>query len=553
VPPWFQLDKAQVLISLRPVHWAVLKLAVSERGARAVLSAVVLAAAGLLLFARLGHYALWDDEALTALSAEGILATGDTTAMVGHNLAAYRGGLCLRGLHDRSTPPLPAYLTAASFALFGKGPWAARLPFALCGLACVSLILWWLYKTDTDWWTWTTASLALIGNVSLFLYARQCRYYAVAILASVVIAFLYLRRDGRRASLWWLALWSCVLFAANYLNYVVLYGCLALDYLVWGRRRQPLKSSDWLVLLAPQILICGMIAIVWNPFQTGISSAYSTTLPLHRLKLFWWNFRDLNTCEFGVGLLLLAGAVLALLPRGEWLRRATLGLLAFVALETLLSPQPVDESTRVADVRYIAPVIPLCIAIGVLAIRAATAKARWLALPLALAAFGTNLLHGGPWLPGGLRSSLAAYAGELRHPPGDPFMAAAAWINANVREFQSVLVEPAFMMYPLMFHAPKPIYAWQLDSPPRGQFANLAPIHFKLAEPPEFIVGFGPFAGRAMTAIRGWNPSLSYQQVATLDQFWMCVYRPELFWRSFKPIENFDREREAIYIFRRRL
>src|SRR5947209_1850197 len=90
--------------------------------------ALILAAV-VFLFFRLGHYSLWDDEAIIALGARGVLASGDTTAVLDHNIVAYRHGNLLHNLHDRSTPPLPAYLTAASFALFGESALAARLPF----------------------------------------------------------------------------------------------------------------------------------------------------------------------------------------------------------------------------------------------------------------------------------------------------------------------------------------------------------------------------------------------------------------------------------------
>ena len=61
---------------------------------------------GFFLFARLDHHALWDDEALTALASRGILESGDTKAINGHNIVAYRSGLLLINLRDRSTPPL---------------------------------------------------------------------------------------------------------------------------------------------------------------------------------------------------------------------------------------------------------------------------------------------------------------------------------------------------------------------------------------------------------------------------------------------------------------
>ena len=99
---------------------------------RAIALGVFLTAA-ILLFARLGYYALWDDEAVTALIGLGIWRTGDTTAVVGDNVLGYDNGSLLVGLRERHRPPLGFYLAAPSLGLLGSTAWAARLPFALCG------------------------------------------------------------------------------------------------------------------------------------------------------------------------------------------------------------------------------------------------------------------------------------------------------------------------------------------------------------------------------------------------------------------------------------
>jgi hypothetical protein len=111
---------------------------------KTAIAALTLAAAVWLLFWNLGHYSLWDDECATALGAKGVLRTGDTSAEVGAgNILAFTNGLELIGTRIRSHPPLPYYITAGSFALCGVNPWAARVPFALCGLAAAALMLWW--------------------------------------------------------------------------------------------------------------------------------------------------------------------------------------------------------------------------------------------------------------------------------------------------------------------------------------------------------------------------------------------------------------------------
>src|SRR5437870_4738156 len=159
---------------------------------RLILSGLLVVCAAILLFTQLGHYALWDDEANTALHAKGVLRTGDTSAVIGHNIVAYRDGICLVNLRDRVTSPLSSYIVAGFMAVFGDSAFAVRLPFALFGLIFFAFVAWCLWKADADLQTWLLISMGLLANVELLLFSRQCRYYSLAILATAVISYLYL-------------------------------------------------------------------------------------------------------------------------------------------------------------------------------------------------------------------------------------------------------------------------------------------------------------------------------------------------------------------------
>jgi len=290
---------------------------------------------------------------------------------------------------------------------------------------------------------------------------------------------------------------------------------------------------------------------VWNPLGRPVVPHESASWLADKATLLWWNLRDLSRCEFGVGLLLVAAPLLYWAVRDSWLVRGFAALLVYVAATTLLSPQPVGV-TSFADVRYLVPLIPLCIALGVLCVMALTKRRAFVAVPLALAAFGTNALQLGPHLGDPVRSTIVEYVGELAHPRTTAYGAAAAWINANVKEGESIWVLPEYAISPLMFHAPKAVYAWQLRWPPADQFRGLPDIHFKDRVPPDTILAFGPVVEplRKMLAAwqgRGWR----YAPAATLDTYWRDDARPELFWHAFRPITRFDHATEAIYIFRR--
>ena len=103
---------------------------------------ITLLSAPLFLFG-LGNTYLWQDEAQTALLARSVLKHG--VPMVGQgaeSLSAVMGTDAGVGGIYFQVSWLQAYLTAASFSLFGESSWAARIPFALAGWLCVPLVAW---------------------------------------------------------------------------------------------------------------------------------------------------------------------------------------------------------------------------------------------------------------------------------------------------------------------------------------------------------------------------------------------------------------------------
>jgi 4-amino-4-deoxy-L-arabinose transferase-like glycosyltransferase len=507
--------------------------------------------AAVLLFARIGHYALWDDEAVTALTAKGVLLTGDTSALLDHNIVAYRDGCVLRDLKDRSSPPLPTYLTAVSLLIFGKTAFAARIPSACFALLAVIVSL-----TFASQWCKTRTQLlifctALLGNVSFFLYARQCRYYSLTLLLAIAIGAVYLswqRRNERQPAL--IGVLFAILFASHSLTCVCLFAALALDFLIWRRNEQLLTARSLASLIIPQALISAPIACVWNPFRTAFGEYATRNGLADRLTLWFWHWRDMNQCEFMSGGLMVLAVGVALLTRDKLLIRGLVASLAFITVLSVASPQIV-QITSVADVRYAAVLIPLFLAIESRTVWRVTHRHAPASVILALIVFGTNILNGGPLLSGGLRSTLMAYAGELLYPVAEPYTPTAAWLRDHVAPRQSVWVIPDHCTYPLMFHAPDPTYAWQLSSD-QGQFSGLPPIHFRGRTPPDYIVIFGPLRSEMVPILQEWRlRGVRYDGVAELKQFWKDLYRPELFWRSFVTVLPSPNRFEGIYIFKR--
>ncbi len=508
---------------------------------RRAAAAALLALSAVLLLARLGHYALWDDEAGTALTALGVLETGDTSALVGRNLFAYGGGAELEGTRLRYMPPLQAWLAAPSLALLGRdSALAARLPFALCALGAVGLMLLWLFRARADGVDQYVFSAALLANASFFLYGRQARYYAPALLCTLAVAYLYVFWDGSRRRLAWLAAWSTALLALNYLSFAALWLCLAADDAAFGRRARSLDRKDWALLLLPQLAAAAVLLSVWSPFGKDVMERVSGAWLSDVATSVWYALRDLQRCEMLFVPLLAAAPLLYRRARDPWLLRAPLAVAVYILAVACLAPLPAS-GPRVAQVRYFVPLIPLGLALAVLCARALPRRRRLsLALPILVLAAQAMTMRD--------------FVRELIAPPGDPYRAAADWVNAHVPEGGTVWVAPEHMTYPLMFHAPRAVYAWQLDSPPRPDLAGLPDIHYRGRVPPDYVVAFGPAAAPVERMLAAAPAGVGrYERLTTLDRYWQDLHRPELFWRRGAPVTDFDRETQAIHVYKRRM
>jgi len=512
---------------------------------------VVLATSAVFLFANLGVYALWDDEAETALLARGVLATGDTTAVVGHNLNARRGGINLIRLADRLTPPLPTYLMAASFAIGGETALWARLPLAVCGLGAVAIMLALLWRAQSTNWNFVIFSIALLANVPFFLYCRNARYYGAVLLAAAAAGFLYIDGLGsnlRRATF---SILGAALLFCHPMAFMQAAAVMAVDWFFFQSKKMP-SAAAVAALVLPFLVLAVPGLCIWNPLFVKSSSSYLEQITISdRLVLLWWNMRDLFTAEF-IPLAALVYAPLAIyLTRDLWIVRYCVAIIG-VSLVTTATTHQLVSLTNAADVRYMTAAIPLGVAVGVRSFGAVPTPYRPVGMAVAIILFATSIGTGKFNFQEGPDSTLAKFVHELMHPINEPYTPVVDWLRTNAAPGASVLVIPEFMMYPLMFHAPNLVYAWQIADAQDPQFTALDPIHFQGRVPPDYVIAFGPIRPAIEQAMTKWRASgVRYDRVAELPVFWKDVYRPEVFWRTFSSIVQFDESVEGIFIYAR--
>jgi len=521
-----------------------------ERNSLLLLAGIFLISA-CLLFLNLGTYSLWDDEAETALGARGILQTGDTTAVLDHNLNARRGGINLRNLHDRSTPPLASYLAAGSFLLGQQNSFFSRLPFSLLGLATVYFMLRTLREKNITFSNQVVFGIVLLTQVSFFLYFRQARYYSPSLFLFILAVYLYLKEWSSPRTRGWVGLLVALQFLAHPLICAQVCAILFFDWLIFRRKEYPFEWRWLLDVGRPLILMLGPALFVWNPFLTKSSQYLDEVQISDRLTLFYWNIRDLFTAEFIPMLTILLAPLAFLLTRNKIILRCGLALLVLTIVTSLISWQRVPYSP-VADVRYIIVAIPIGIALTTTTFSSLLPRnvMGWFVIMLLV---GTNLGSGKIIFEGRLNSVPLMWWRELLNPNQEPYAPVIEWVRKHVPDKASIWVEPDYMMYPLMFHAPGPTYAWQLTDSNDPQWRGLRNIHFKGRERPDYVILFGSVVAQVRPFLRQMEDANHvYVQVGQINVFWKDLYRPEIFWRSFNTISTLGQPNENIYIFQKK-
>lgn len=213
-----------------------------------------------LFFAGLGKDDLWADEGDTAVFAANITKYGVPKAWDGVTFIDSDKGARLN--HDLilvTSPWLQYYATAGSFLVFGKNTFSARLPFAIAGWLTVLLAYRLVLKTTANRWAAFCAAAILIGSVQFLLYGRQCRYYALSMLLTLLLISIFLKmKSARQCALF--ALTGILLFHAHPISAapLIALGLLTIVYPPFFNQRR------WFWIAAPAIIALTAPSIVFG-------------------------------------------------------------------------------------------------------------------------------------------------------------------------------------------------------------------------------------------------------------------------------------------------
>jgi tetratricopeptide (TPR) repeat protein len=540
----------------------------------AMLLAAVLASAGL------GNQLFWDDEANTAIYGRNLLKFGRLTAWDGTNLVGYAyGGALGEDLgRELRVPPLPAYVAAVGLFL-GDGTSceeltvSGRIPFVVAGVLSIALLAIWLRRHFGRRFPCYLPPLILAFSPAYLLYIRNCRYYALGVMFTLLVWVFWAPGSSRDRSLYgspralvaWLsrclgaALAIVLLISTHYLNAVSVLVTLPLFFLD-RRCRQPRQYVLLGVVYAVAVAYGAWILAMVNPFAAEYQSGGDA---LDRWQHFstnaWWFVRDLGTHEF-VPWTLVAVFLLPWLPgtnrrlvglrrtrplaRRAWMLVAL--VLVYAVLAALFTPADMGKGPT-AEMRYVVPLLAVGSVLGGLALVILWRLYRPLALVAFLLLVMTNTLH------------LGFLAERLDDSNGwwPPMLYRYVWATLNDYETgndelirlleqlpagTTVRVWPIPMIYPAMFYVPKLCYCDQLDDSKRIRAEAVYP---PIPQPlPEYLVRQQAWPDVVLVAPRWLRESLddlraraelspeskthSYRVTKALRLHWQFMAKPEI-------------------------
>jgi hypothetical protein len=547
--------------------------------AQAIAVVALFAAVGTLGLARLDNTAFWDDEAQTGVIARGFLATGRFTGWDGRNLMAYRDGRLLDRNLNTINPPLDSLVAAASFRLFGQTTWAGRFPFVMAGLASLAVFGLIVRRDFRDQPTLWLYALAVLGfSVVFLLNIRQCRYYALGLLFSLLSYDAYRRGLATGRVVWYVVFAGAVvgLFYSSFLYCAAFGGALAVVHVAFHRRELAWKDLGKVgvaVVLAVAAIVPYAVAhrIWYRP-----DSPWNEMWDARRATLLWWYLRDLNV----LGLPWMVTVMLAFVLIRTWRSdRHTRRILEFACLSVgfavlvaILTPQPVLGMTG-ADVRYLLPVVPFLAALVAAVLYFVHQRSKHRAAVMFLAVVATNIFSVSP---GGWKFQwlLPAYVHEVRHDYPTAYGEIIAFLRQHARQDDVVFTCPEYASLPLEFYLGDKIKIGCMLSPQTPLPVETVEELEKAGAPflndehcPDWIVFFGlqdrewrPYPWQEVLAyfsetheVNGKLVWMCYQEMMPLDIYCYDTQRPELYLHSFGPVSDFDHKTESVHIFRGKL
>ena len=321
---------------------------------------VIILFTSVLFLTNLGNHYLWQDEAETALVGRTILEHGVPLGYDGKNYFSQSGEADYGENYVwKRHSWLQFYTVAASFALLGTNTLAARLPFALLGIAAVLIVYFLTQEMFKSRPTSTIAAGLLATSIPFMLLSRQCRYFSLSAFFFLLALWVYLRfiRD-KKYSFAGLVVTLALLFQSFYPASFILIASTGLHAGVFFRKKLPKLLGAFSIAAA----IC-LPSLLWH--ASAASRSKADPFDLSRIVSYCSVYlRDIDSFLFPWWLLAVGAlaAAFCYLERGEWKSDFKVHTPQVVLLFLLIIGTLIFFSLWITELpffRYLTTVIPL--------------------------------------------------------------------------------------------------------------------------------------------------------------------------------------------------
>ncbi|MCH8312533.1 MAG: glycosyltransferase family 39 protein [Nitrospinae bacterium] len=348
----------------------------------------------LLIFLGLGDGSLQVDEGMDTFISTTILKYGVPMHSDGVNATMLFADI-YDGLFIYRTW-LPYYLQAFSLEVFGHTTFAARLPFALVGIASVIALYFLALKLTGNKITAFLAALLLSSSVPALIYFRTARYVGLPILLTILLIYFYIRifEDKQWKS------YPFIIIAILYFHsmYVAFAGIILGILIHFCLHRKKIRHEN--ARLVPRCaLIIGVFTLPWMvsiiPAFSHIAQSYVDRSDLvdnsfvGLFKHFAGYLFQINNYIFPVILL----PLLFIKQLKPFKLQIQLLLICTLTLLTASSPHSIPMQ------QYISAAFPLLTILLAMILTMSMRKNFWVPTILSGILIFTNLLHIGPLLP----------------------------------------------------------------------------------------------------------------------------------------------------------
>ncbi len=291
---------------------------------------------------------------------------------------------------------VPYYLQALSLAIFGNTSFAARLPFALVGIASVIALYFLTLELTRNKITAFLSAFFLASSVPALLYFRTARYVGLPILLTIVLIYFYFRIfKGKKWQPAPFIITAVLLFHSMYVAFAGLIAGILIHFLLHRNRITPQNARQ----VPKCALVIGIFTLPWlaaiYPVFSHITQFYADVSDLvdNSFLGFFKHFAgflfQLNNYIFPF--ILLPFLFVAKLKVFN-LQIQLLGIcIVTLLLATSVHPIPLQQ--------YVAAALPLFYILLALIVTECFSGKIWLSSSLAGILVFTNLIHIGPLLP----------------------------------------------------------------------------------------------------------------------------------------------------------